>query len=351
MKIIFLRADGNAKIGMGHLMRLMTVAEHFDRHTRVVFLCADEISAETVRNHGFEARALGTSYQNMESEIPVLQKIMAEYAGAADPEENGVGRAALVVDSYYVTKTYLERVGEFATVILMDDLQNTVYPVDGIVNYNCFADEDWYREHYPEGEALIGSAYIPLRKQFQNLKTPDGKSIENILITTGGGDVENIGGMILKRLYSEKLCFHIVLGQFSPGFEAVSEFAKDKPNIRIHKNVENMAELMQSCELGITAGGTTVYEMCAAGLPFLCFSYAENQNQLVDYIGRHEIASSCGFYEQGPEKCLKTIEEKFREALKNPELCKEYILRERKLTDGNGAVRLAGGIEKISGLR
>ena len=82
MKIIFLRADGNAKIGMGHLMRLMTVAEHFDRHTRVVFLCADEISAETVRNHGFEARALGTSYQNMESEIPVLQKIMAEYAGA-----------------------------------------------------------------------------------------------------------------------------------------------------------------------------------------------------------------------------------------------------------------------------
>ena len=51
--MILIRADGNARIGMGHLMRCMTVAEELamlqGSREGICFVCADEASGEFVR--------------------------------------------------------------------------------------------------------------------------------------------------------------------------------------------------------------------------------------------------------------------------------------------------------------
>ena len=51
---IVIRADGNARIGVGHLMRCLTIAEEIGDRERVIFWCADEDSAAQVRVRGFE---------------------------------------------------------------------------------------------------------------------------------------------------------------------------------------------------------------------------------------------------------------------------------------------------------
>ena len=47
--MILVRADGNAKIGVGHLMRCLTIigayAEMSGSRDDVLFVCADEMSA------------------------------------------------------------------------------------------------------------------------------------------------------------------------------------------------------------------------------------------------------------------------------------------------------------------
>lgn len=34
---------------------------------------------------------------------------------------------------------------------------------------------------------------------------------------------------------------------------------------------------MHSCELAVSASGTTLLELCACGIPTICFSFADNQ--------------------------------------------------------------------------
>lgn len=126
----------------------------------------------------------------------------------------------LVVDSYYVTEKYLKAVSRFASVLLLDDMGERAWPVDGILNYNAFAEPEYYRSLYAAAskEPLygIGSSFVPLRSQFQNVPYKIRETVQNVLITTGGGDSDNIAGQIWENLYQEDVAYHVVIGRFNP---------------------------------------------------------------------------------------------------------------------------------------
>ena len=102
-----------------------------------------------------------------------------------------------------------------------------------------------------------------------------------------------------------------------------------------------MAELMLQCDLAVTAGGTTIYELCALGVPFVCFSYAENQEALVDYAGRREIGLDAGKYHYDPVRTLENIGILVERAAADAQQRREMSRRAARLVDGRGAVRLA----------
>ena len=371
-----IRADGNARIGAGHLMRCMAIGEELARlqgREAVCFVCADHQSAALAGEHGFQSRVLGTDYRNMESELPLWQRMVSEPAGGEDER-----RPVLVIDSYHVTDWYLEALGQYGAVVLMDDMGEHCYPVDCVVNYNAQASLEAYERLY-QGRGtrlLIGSRYVPLRRQVaegpdqwacgvseapdgaacgQGEKVPDqwvcgGVSeapvycrpvVRNVLITTGGGDSENIAGEILKKLYSDKLVFHLVIGQFHPRFQEMKHLESIYGNIFVHVNVSDMAGLMRTCDLAVTAGGSTIYELAAVGVPFICFSYARNQEPLTEYIGRKDIAGFAGPWHRSPEKTMERIATLFDELTGSKRRRETYVRRERAMTDGLGAERLA----------
>ena len=57
----------------------------------------------------------------------------------------------------------------------------------------------------------------------------------------------------------------------------LKEMEHQYPPIKIHKNITNMSDYMRGCEMAVSAGGTTLFELCACGIPTVCFSFAENQ--------------------------------------------------------------------------
>ena len=76
--MVIIRADGNARIGAGHLMRCIAIAEELvllEGRRAVIFLCADEPSGDMADEHGFRSYVLGTDYQDMESELPMWRKL------------------------------------------------------------------------------------------------------------------------------------------------------------------------------------------------------------------------------------------------------------------------------------
>lgn len=117
------------------------------------------------------------------------------------------------------------------------------------------------------------------------------------------------------------------------------------PRVKVHRQVTDMAGLMRGCDLAVTAGGTTVYELCALGVPFVCFSYAENQEALTAYVGQGDMGWNAGEFHHDPKGTLERIDSLVRQALARPGLRQRMSARARVLVDGRGAKRLAEALE------
>lgn len=348
-KNIIIRADGNTRIGAGHLMRCLTIAEALPDKSRAGFVCADRDSAEMVRARGFHAYVLGTDYKDMEAELPLWRKLFAEEDAWNSGERMSEGpepeakKRIFLVDSYYVTNAYLKGLGRYGRVVLLDDMGKQAWKVSSLINYNVFATREMYQAFagmYPT-KYFLGGEYIPLRKEFCGRDYCVKAQVEDVLITTGGGDVDNIAGKILERIWEPDCRYHVVTGRFNPHYDELCEQAKLHGNIHIYHDVKDMAILMEQCDLAVTAGGTTVYELSAIGVPYVCFSYAENQEQLAEYVGRHGVAGFGGAYHKNPEGTLEKIARQIEEWKENPELRKSCSDGARRLVDGKGAGRIA----------
>lgn len=337
----YFRADGSAAAGAGHLMRCLTVAQELQKRIEhpqeLCFLCAEKASAELLQSWNMPVKLLGTAPADLESELPVLEGLI-----------QGDGHVFLV-DSYAVTDAYLQALHRFGRVYLLDDMQQHAFPVDGVINYNLFASPEKYRELYGSDHGqYLGAAYVPVRQQFceasRQYALPE--SVTDILITTGGGDQDNIAGQILRELCECSLPeasvrYHLVIGRFNPNRGQLEQYALEHSNVLLHFDVKDMAGLMGSCQLAVTAGGTTIYELSVLGVPFVCFSYAENQEQLTEWLGRQEIAGYAGRWHYAPEETRKAIGSWCRNACENRELRQKAYEAERALIDGQGAARIA----------
>ena len=74
-----IRADGNNQIGIGHVMRCLTIADALKEiGENVVFFTADHGCEEMIAERGFACRVLETSFDDMESELELLQNAIEE---------------------------------------------------------------------------------------------------------------------------------------------------------------------------------------------------------------------------------------------------------------------------------
>ena len=92
--------------------------------------------------------------------------------------------------------------------------------------------------------------------------------------------------------------------------------------------------------MAITAGGSTIYELSAIGTPFICFSYASNQEMLVQYIADKQISASAGNWHINRENVRRTIGKMFSELMEYKEKREEYSKKMQRLVDGRGAERI-----------
>ena len=346
MKFLF-RADGNASVGAGHVMRCLSIADAArDKGIDCAFITAGDEFSEIIEGRGYRDIVLGTDYKDMDSELPQMARIVEDEHPAA-----------VFVDSYFVTAGYLKGLrrlvnlkgfssgaisnGAFADVdhevsadhsaggklIYIDDVLTFPYPCDILLNYNIYADEGEYRDLYRDialPELLLGTTYAPLRREFAEGKcrnvdkgyedtctdrkrmgqksdgcNPD-KYRRGILVSTGGADFEHLMIELIREVKERNMeyIFHFVVGAANEDRDAIFAEASGKDSIVLHENVTDMAELMLSCDVAISAAGSTLYELCACRVPTITYILADNQ-----------IPGACGFEQRGIMKCAGDIRE------------------------------------------
>lgn len=303
--MFYIRTDGNAQIGSGHVMRCLSIAEALrDRGELVIFIIADTAPAKLIEDRGFGYLVLHTEWNDMEGELPRLLAVISE---------NEI--ESLLVDSYQISEAYMTALREYVKVAYMDDCGETVYPADILINYNMYAPDIDYAGMYEARQwevpkLCIGPSYAPVRKEFGNIEYKVKEPAKDVLITTGGGDLYNATEHIVRRLLEKAernplLRYRVVSGAYNENMEALRSLARENSNVYLYENVADMWNLMQKCDIAISAAGSTVYELATIGVPTVCFYFVENQRQNAKAF--ELFAKNAGGYGTEPEKTVDKI--------------------------------------------
>ena len=343
---IAIRADGSAKIGMGHLMRCLSIAHALqERQAQVLFITNNEQSSEFICEKGFACEVLKGVNRDMNEEIDDTLNILREKSVCL-----------LLVDSYQASKNYLMQLNQAVPVFYMDDLGRMGLPVSGLINYNIYGQSMGYEEQYHEStRLLLGSRYAPVKEAFRTTAYEVREKVSNILITMGGSDMLNIAGNlgeILLKVLPKDVTLTLVCGRFSPHLEKVREMAKQaKERVHVLTNVSDMWNVMQQCDLVIAAAGSTMYELCTMGVPTICCYYVENQRRMAEYFGSKTSMLNAGDFSENPEKVLESIQDDTLKLVKNTSMRKQLSKEMQEVTDGMGAWRIADALMEFVALK
>lgn len=334
--MICIRADANERIGTGHVMRCMAIADALKQcGQQVCFLLADDKGSRLLKDRNQEYLTLHADYASMEEELPRLRQVFKEMK----PD-------FFLADSYFATPEYLREVRKYVPVGLLDDGVLQGYPVDVLINYNIFADPSLYGTgEETQTRYLLGPEYVPLRKEFTGVDYSVRERAERVLITTGGSDKYNLGAELLKRALAGEatadLQYTVVSGAYNTHFSELQEIARHHENVQLCSNVSDMRRLMQGSDLAVSAGGSTMYELSAVGVPIICFSFVDNQERIVRGFAERRLVAFGGDYLAQGESMSEEIVYHIGRLAADYSLRKDYSQRLRNLVDGQGALRIA----------
>lgn len=364
-RLIYIRTDGNSKIASGHLMRCISIADACEKlGMDICFLVSDGESMSFLQEKssaGFPIICLkNAAYDHLEQELPELLSLLAA---------NKAAKTIFLADSYYVTEKYLTSIRKFVKTAYLDDLMLFDYPVDLLVNYDVIPPGKMisYRSSYRNaGKVLLGGAYAPLRSQFQNREMPLRKQAQNVLITTGGSDPLHFCLNFIRsweRTISLQepesvsipngITFHILVGSFNTDRDMLYTMAQTSAFLRLYENVTDMATLMESCDLAVSAAGTTLYELCALGVPAISYTMADNQILSANAFAESEVIPYSGDIRTSMEQVLKNIMlfltqmSEYSASASPSATAASYEKREtahkkmRRFIDGNGSDKIA----------
>ena len=343
--LLIVRADANAQIGAGHIMRCFALAQGWQAQGgQVIFItnCKSESLQQRLMKEGFGFNPVEENSKDCpdhKASLAVLEKYL---------------NAWVALDGYHFDETYQLRIKEMGHRLLVFDdtahLQH--YHSDVILNQNINAEYLHYsRELFTR--LLLGLRYVVLRSEFLGWKGRErmfASSTRRVLVTLGGGDPDNQTLKViraLRRIGLKDLQVKVVVGAANP-YSAVLESASRSCSfpIQLVRDARNMAELMAWADLAVSAGGSTCWEMAFMGLPCVILVLAENQQGIAKGIGEAGSGVNLGWFEGVTEgDILDTLSN----LLSDPSRLRALSNMAKGLIDGKGRERIVSVLQEYKG--
>ena len=329
--MLYIRTDMNETIATGHMMRCLSIADAAKKQGQeTVFLVADAQAHELLKKRGYAYRILGSDWNDMEAELPILLETVKK-----------LQIKKLLIDSYRVTPAYLDQLSAAVKTYYIDDLNAFLYPVHGLICYANYWKSCGYPARNPKTELYLGLKYVPLREAFAGCeKKTIRPKVKNLLLMSGGSDPCDMTLKILGRLHKaayEEI--HVICGRYHTRYHDLCKMSLRYPNLHIHKAVDDIETYMERADLAVSAGGTTLYELCAVGTPAISYSFADNQLENVRTFDKEGIIAYAGdARKQDAAFHIAAMLERYHT---DAALRRERSERMQDLVDGTGAGRIA----------
>jgi len=329
--MLYIRTDMNSTIATGHIMRCLSIADAAKKlGEQVTFILADNQAVSYIADRGYESIVMNTQWNMPEAELLVLEKVI---------RENKI--TSLLLDSYQVTETYLKALSHLTKVIYLDDLNAFQYDVAAIICYANYWEKFQYMQKYPDIKLYLGTEYTPLRKEFSHIADKEIKEkVKNLLLMSGGNDEKHVLAGILDAITIDSFeNITVICGGYYAGYEWLVDKYKECERVCIYQAVTDIEKYMQEADLAVSAGGTTLYELCACGTPTISFSLADNQLDNVRKFADDSVIDYAGDVRY--DDVIKNVTGFISHYKENKVLRQERSRKMKKFVDGQGADRIA----------
>ena len=290
---VYFRADADARIGYGHFIRSLALAEMLKDTFDCYFFTQEP-----------------TDYQNFEiSKVCKLVELPANDSKLKIFLNYLTGEEIVFLDNYYFSSDYQKQIKEIGCKLICIGSNDRHYYADVLINYVISDKDEFSTEKYTR--FCLGVDWTILRKPFLSINKINNSRKNGIVICFGGTDPNRLTEKIVYQLkkYNKKLSINII---------ATSQFGKNRINalqeIGCYTNIditaEKVAHLFSVNMFALVSSSTIALEALACGIKVFAGYYIENQRLLYESLTKGNYIIPLGNLMESniPDRIIKTIE-------------------------------------------
>jgi UDP-2,4-diacetamido-2,4,6-trideoxy-beta-L-altropyranose hydrolase len=298
---IFFRTDASAHIGIGHVMRCLTLADQLKSSGSTCGFISRKLPkylSDLIRKCGHEVNEFDFSSSYDSTVQPPNSSIhTGDWFTDAQQTINTINNRPvdwLIVDHYELAANWERSLrGVCRRIMVIDDLANRSHDCDLLLDQGLHQNpRDRYKHLVPEHCKLrLGPEHVLLQPAFVNSRAyPHTGKIKHVLVFFGGNDQSNQAKIAIQALKNfSNLTAKVILGINHPNKASVFAEAYGHPSISVVETCSNMAGAMAEADLGLGVCGMAAWERCAMGLPTIVCVIADNQRD--DTIALHQLGA------------------------------------------------------------
>jgi UDP-2,4-diacetamido-2,4,6-trideoxy-beta-L-altropyranose hydrolase len=352
MRLAF-RADASSKIGTGHVMRCLTLADSLrEKGADCKFVCREHDGhlIDLIRSREYTVYVL----PNLNNNVPLISGLThAHWLGVdwqTDAKQTILALKKESLDWLVVDHYALDHRWELALrpscqrLMVIDDLADRRHDCDLLLDQNYGSSPARYgrlvarscTQCYGPSYALLKSVYAERQAK---MPQRDGQVRRALIYFGGSADENNLTGTAVQAFLAPQLAYiqlDVVVSETYALRPSLEDTLKRRGKATIHRQLPDLAELMAQADISIGAGGATTWERCCMGLPSIIVVCALNQKAIGEAIKN----SGAGIVLYPSDKLSAEIK---RQVLDLCEDTARYLEMSRKATqicDGFGVHRI-----------
>lgn len=317
---VFIRADGSSDVGLGHIVRCISLAHMLKNEFSIHFFSLkipDSLKNEIIQN-GWE--------------ITVIEK-------ESDFVNDLTGNEIVVLDGYQFDTDYQRQIkSKECKLVCIDDFHDQHFYADLVINHAPGVAKDDYKGE-PYTKYLLGPDYALLRLEFLETKSYENKKISTdvnkIFVCFGGSDSKNLTAKVLSWLPSENYSVTLVLGNAYPHRDELNTVIEDRKDLEIvvkkSLSAKEMSNELEQADLAVVPASGILFEVISTGLPVISGYYTENQQNVYSgFKANNVFYDAKSFNEQDFLKAFSiAINKKDYEIVENQQNCVDGLSQKR----------------------
>ena len=328
---LVIRADANAAIGNGHVMRCLALAEAWQEAGGDVVFATCEIP------DALERRLMAENFEAIRLGAEEAARDVSALVNLAD----GRKPAWVALDGEQFKADYVDTLKDHGhRVLLLDDFGGSrTSRADLILNSNPGIRRDAYASCVEEAQLLLGTKYLLLRREFRALqaKAEAAERAQRLLISFGGSDPDGLTERVLDAV-GDSLDLEVtaVVGSSNPRVNSLRQQAR--PGVTVLVDPSNLPELMVESDLAVIVSGGTLWETLYCGCAVLSYSRNSLQRKVIAELAKQGAVRDLGSVADfSDEALLATVRE----------LAGSRTARDRMRAAGQSVVELGGAARVV----